>query len=46
MELDNQVGTFKNYQDGAAYEEVAQIAKNVKQRIDEALETAKLINNR
>lgn len=46
MELENLVGSFKNYQDGDAYEEVAQIAKDIKQRIDEAMDTAKLINNR
>jgi len=46
MEMENLVGSFKNYQDGDAYEEVAQIAKDIKARIDDAMEMAKLINNR
>ena len=46
MEMENLVGSFKNYQDGESYEEVAQIAKDIKARIDDAMENAKLINNR
>ena len=45
-ELENETSSFKKYIDGEAYEEVAAIAKNIKQRIDEANEYAKTINNR
>lgn len=46
MELENDKEQFKKYADGEAYEEVAAIARNIKQRIDEANDYAKTINNR
>jgi len=46
MELEALTSGFKQYQDGANYEEIAQMAKNYKQRCDEANEMAKKINNR
>jgi hypothetical protein len=45
-ELEDKVGTFKANKDPELYEEVAQKAKDIKQRIDEANEYAKMINNR
>jgi len=45
-ELETLVSNFKNYQDGEKYEEVAGFAKDIKQRIDEAIENANLINRR
>lgn len=45
-ELENETSSFKKYIDGEAYEEVAAIAKNIKQRIDEAVDYGKTINNR
>jgi len=46
MDLENLTSTFKQYQDAEAFEEVATMAKSIKQRIDEANEHAKMINNR
>jgi len=45
-ELENLSSTFKQYTDAEAFEEVAQMAKNIKQRIDDANEYAKMLNNR
>lgn len=46
MELENLTSNFKQYQDAEQFEEVATMAKNIKQRIDEANEYGKMINNR
>ena len=45
-ELENLAGGFKQFADIENYEEIAQNAKNIKQKIDEANERAKQINNR
>jgi dynein heavy chain len=45
-ELENETSSFKKYIDGEAYEEVAAIARNIHQRILDANEYAKTINNR
>jgi hypothetical protein len=38
--------SFKQYYDPENYEEIANNARSIKQRIDEANEQAKMINNR
>lgn len=45
-ELDNLTTSFKNFSDIENYEQIAADAKNIKQRLDEANEYAKMINNR
>lgn len=44
--MENLTTTFKQYSDSEQFEEVAQMAKNIKQRLDQSTEHAKLINNR
>lgn len=44
-ELDNLTGSFKQYVDAGAYEDVATRAKELKKRIDEANEQAREINH-
>jgi len=46
MELENLTSGFKQYQDGDAFEEVANMAKNIHTRIEEALAYAKKINHK
>ena len=45
-ELENLTTTFKQYGDAEQFEEVAQMAKNIKQRLDQSNDHAKMINNR
>lgn len=45
-ELENLASGFKQFAEIENYEEIAQNAKNIKQKIDEANERAKQINNR
>jgi dynein heavy chain len=45
MELDNLVTGFAQYQDSEQYEQVAQMAKDIKARTDEESNYAKMINN-
>jgi ABC-type Zn uptake system ZnuABC Zn-binding protein ZnuA len=45
-ELENLTSSFKQYYDPENYEEIANNARSIKQRIDEANEQAKMINNR
>lgn len=45
-DLENLTSTFKQYFDVNNFEEISAMAKSYKQRIDEANEKAKLINNR
>jgi len=46
MELENLSTGFKQYQDGDAFEEVSNMAKNIMSRIEEAVQYAKKINNK
>ena len=46
MELEGLVGSFKIYQDASIYDEVTNNARDIKNRIDEAIENANLINRR
>ena len=46
MELEGLVGSFKIYQDASIYDEVTNNARDIKHRIDEAIENANLINRR
>ena len=46
MELENLTSTFKQYQDPENFEEVSQMAVDIKARVDKANEYAKMINNR
>ena len=45
-ELENLTSSFKQYYDPENYEEIANNARSIKQRIDEANDQAKMINNR
>jgi len=45
-ELDNLTTSFKNFSDIENFEQIAADAKNIKQRLDDANEYAKMINNR
>jgi len=45
-ELENVTGSFQQYQDGSDHGAVAEMARKVKQELDEANARAKLINSR
>ena len=45
-ELENLTSSFKQYYDPENYEEIANNARSIKSRIDEANDQAKMINNR
>lgn len=46
MDLEGLTAGFKNFKDVDNYEEISANAQNIKKRIDEATEYAKMINNR